>query len=95
VEKAAGCLSDTQRARGSQKGELAALRIGELRLCVGGLVVSGSVTRRRKRYGSGGDGKFEVKLTKFERISPGRVCFFLLREQKGESESIDENTVVP
>jgi len=62
VEKAAGCLSDTQRARGSQKGELVALRIGELRLCVGGLVVSGSVTRRRKRYGSGGDEKFEIKL---------------------------------
>ena len=29
------------------------------------------------------------KLTKFERISPGRVCFFL---RKRGTESIDENT---
>ena len=55
-EKAAGCLSDTQRAEGS--------RLGELRLNVGGLVVSGFDDKTKKgkevdlaRGGCGGSGR--------------------------------------
>ena len=56
------------------------LRIGELRLNVGGLVVSGFDDKTMKKCGSGGDEN--KNLTKFERISPGRVCFFLSQERK-------------